>query len=545
MRRKTLLSVILPLAALILAVAALLIATGGDGSGWLGARLFGTPTPLPSSYPDFSIPYAIGMAVDDVGWRNWTPENSRDPTLGDYQTIVNVGRNVGSRVMTAWIMGDLDRDNVLARPEWNQPLAPSDMTPSGKYWNNRYAVSDEDFAVMELVRDNAAYVEFGLHGVAHQHYVGTREQEAEYARIDASNPGRAQSWGWTDMDTHALAFEELMRQYYDGETSSFPRSFVPPGHAYYYGDDGRGSEASTGALLHTYGVKYANGDTGVATQLGEGGIDHGVLFMDRAYGCNYNWEGCTAWEGDWNDLDYPDYPSGEYGWVEAHFPNLWDAEQEWSTYLAGLDDDPGRMLGKNTAQVSSQWLYRRYAVLNGSEGTYTIDNTGMVEDAYTYGLLGNLVLKTPLAPGEHVQSASMDHGAQVVGYYEDSGGSSTSDGYGYLVIGHTDNPMGRLERAVYTLRSALGSTYMPAYVDLAGATFNVFSFECRARSATVTLEMYGTQDVRVRLPFAPTRVRSDNPDLEVVSWSYQAPLAIMRVSGRDMQGEVGTLTIRR
>jgi len=91
--------------------------------------------------------------------------------------------------------------------------------------------------------------------------------------IDASNPGRAQSWGWTDMNNHALAFEELMRQYYDRETSSFPRSFVPPGHAYYYGDDGRGSEASTGALLHTYGVKYANGDTGVATQLGEGGID--------------------------------------------------------------------------------------------------------------------------------------------------------------------------------------------------------------------------------------------------------------------------------
>jgi hypothetical protein len=231
--------------------------------------------------------------------------------------------------------------------------------------------------------------------------------------------------------------------------------------------------------------------------------------------------------------------------VEAHFPNLWGAEQEWTTYLAGLDDDPGRMLGKNTAQVASQWLYRRYAALNGSEGTYTIDNTGMVEDAYTFDLLGNLVLKTPLASGEHVQRVSIDHDAQVVGYYEDARGSSTSGGYGYLVLGHADNPMGRLERAVYTLRSTLGSAYMPAYVDLAGATFNVFSFECRARSATVTLEMYGTQDVRVRLPFVPASVRSDNPDLQVVSWSYTAPFAVVRVSGRDVQGEVGTLTIRR
>ena len=57
--------------------------------------------------------------------------------------------------------------------------------------------------------------------------------------------------------------------------------------------------------------------------------------------------------------------------------------------------------------------------------------------------------------------------------------------------------------------------------------------------------MYGTQDVKIRLPFVPTRVRSDNPGLEIVSWSYQAPFVVIRVSGRDIQGEVGTLTIRR
>ncbi len=530
---------VLSSAVLLLVAVALVVLNSDSVINWIDARFFRAPLPPPTGYPEFDgIPYAIGIAVDDLGWRDWTPENSRDPTLEDYQTIVDVGNNAGTRIMTAWIMGDLDRGKILAKPEYNRPIAPSNMTPSGTRWNNTWAVGKDAVPLMELVRDNAAFIEFGLHGISHEHYADHRQQRAEFAHIDEANPGYAESWGWEDMNNKAIAFEELMCQYYDEETSSFPVAFVPPGHAYYYGDDGRGSDESTGALLHTYGVKYANGDTGVATQLGEGGIDHGVLFIDRAYGCNYNWEGCTPWVGDWNDFDYPDYPTGEYGWVEAHFPNLWDAEEDWVAYLWGLNDAPDRMLGRNTAQVLSQWLYRKYASVSGSEGTYTIDNTQMVEDAYTYDLLGTLILKTPLASGEHIQSAHLNGDAQILGCYEDG------YGYGYLVIGHGTNPMGRLDRAVYTLKSTLGSAYMPAYVDLAGATFNVFAFEWGARSASLKIEMYGTQDVRVRLPFIPTEVLSDNPDLEIVSWSWEAPFVTIGVKGKDIQGEVGAIRIK-
>jgi hypothetical protein len=534
MSRKNILVLGIVAGVAIVSLAALLLRAAGIIPA--GPTPTPAPAPVPSGYPTIAIPYAIGLAVDDVGWRVWTPENSRDPTLADYQTIANVGRRAGTRVMTAWIMRDLDRGKILANPQYNRPIASSDMTAAGTRWNNQWAVSEDDFAVMDMVRDQAAYFEFGMHGVSHQHLVGRREYLAELANIEESAPGTATSWGWTEMDIKARAFSELLRQYYDAETSSFPKSMVPPAHAYYYGDDGLGSIESTGALLHGYGVKYANGDTGVSTQLGQGGIDHGVLFMDRAYGCNYNWEGCTAGVGDWNSFDVPAYPTAEYGWVEAHFPNLWGAEEDWVTYLTGLNDDPERMLGRNTAQVASQWLYRRYATVSGGDGTYILNNTGMPADAYTYDLLGNLTLKMPLE-GKHVLWATVDHDAQVVGYYEDG------YGYGYLVIGRGANPMGRLSPEVYTLSSALGETTMPAYVDLAGATFNVYSFECGARSATVTVEMYGTQDVRIRLPFTPTRVRSDNRDLKVNDWSYQAPFLTINVQGKDIQGEVGTVMV--
>jgi hypothetical protein len=177
-----------------------------------------------------------------------------------------------------------------------------------------------------------------------------------------------------------------------------------------------------------------------------------------------------------------------------------------------------------------------HADINDNGGAVTIDNTGMVDDAYTYDLLGTLVLKTPLS-GNHVSSASIDNDASIVGYYEDD------YGYGYLVIGHQTNTMGRLSQDTYTLEYTLGDAYMPAYVDMTGVTYNVHSCGIGADSAVLAINMYGTQDVKVSLPFTPAYVQSDNPDLVINDWSYASPFITMEVHGTDMQGELGSITI--
>ncbi len=104
-------------------------------------------------------------------------------------------------------------------------------------------------------------------------------------------------------------------------------------------------------------------------------IDHGVIFINRAYGTNWDWVGSTPWEGYWNDFDAPYYPSDKYGWVEAHFPNLWGAKQKWVKYLLGINDSQNRFLPKNSAQCSWQYLYHKYGTISGSGGTYMIDLT--------------------------------------------------------------------------------------------------------------------------------------------------------------------------
>jgi hypothetical protein len=495
-------------------------------------------------FPIFdNIPFAIGVVVDDLGWKEhyWLSENSRNATNEDYQTIMDVGQAVGTRIMTAWVMCDMDRSNILAKAEYNKPLAPYNMSTSGIKWDNTSQVSPNDFALMNLVKDNNAYMEFGLHGATHRHPNAKNVlKTAEYALI-TQKLHTSTSWGWTDMNIRAKCFRDLIRQYFTVDEMAFPEAFVPPAHAYFYNNN---NSQSTGALLSTYGVKFVNGGTSVATTLGQGGTDHGLVFIDRAYGANYYWENtdtqnATPWYGDWNDFYYPKYPTDAYGWVESHFPNWWgyDAHNRWVTYLQGINNAPDRMLPRNTESCSSQWFYHRNASISGSDGTYTLTiNSSMPDAVYTWNLLGTLTIKTPLNGG-HVSSASINNGAQVVGYYED-----TYD-YGYLIIANPSNSIGALAKGTYTLNATLGDTEMSSYVDMTLKTFNVYGFNASSTQSTVSLKMYGTQDVKVKTMFTPTVVSSDNPNLTVNDWTYTDGFITINVSGRNMNGETGTLTI--
>ncbi|MEI6421821.1 MAG: hypothetical protein WCP55_06350, partial [Lentisphaerota bacterium] len=402
------------------------------------------------------------------------------------------------------------------------------------------------------------------------------------------------AWGWDDMRNRAKCFQELVRQYFTVEEMYFPEAFVPPGHAYNYGNN---SPQSTGALLNTFGIKYVNGNTEVSIpdlivtnpDLEEGYTDHGVVFMDRALGADYWAENtlaspATPWYGESAEFplvplellvppnSLPNYPTDAYGWIEAHFPNYWEYSStpltdpnstynRWVTYLKGINNNPERMLPKNSEACTSQWFYQRYAGVASKldvnlaviPGAYVLTVQSdplladyMPEQPYTWNLLGSVTIKTSLMSGgirKHISSASIDNGAQIVGYYED-----TWD-YGYLIIANPANPMGRLNRGIYTLTSTLGDRTMSTYVDMTLKTFNVYGFTTSTTqpTATVTLKMYGTQDVKVKTLFVPNNVSSDNPYLKINYWTYTydalGSFITINVTGRNMNGETGTLTI--
>ena len=502
-------------------------ATYPGGSGhYYRTSLFATFSVPDPAFPTFASvpPRPLTIVIDDLGWQGASDLSgqggpyrlgvSRNPQLADYQTIIDAGKGAGTRIQTVWVLSELDRSRILAQAKYNP--TSGNITEKGTSWDNAQYVNNGNFTLMNLARDNAPWMEFGLHGTRHEHWTGNVLTRAEWAN---SNTG--QSWGWGDMDLHAQAFVELMRQYYDRWTSSFPVSFVPCAYVYFYAP---GNNQTTGALLHNYGVKYING--GLPSGLDpKAGFDNGALFMNRDPGQGFDVLSAA-----------PDTYTTTAGFQESHLPNWYDRKDEWQSWLAGINNDPGRLLPKNTELAASQWLYRGSTAVSGGAGTYTIDNTRMVDSAYSADALGNLILKTPLA-GKHISSASVTNNAQVVGYYEDG------YGYGYLVLGHRTNPRGRLDKATYTLTATLGDTYLPTFVDLNGVTFNVYALDATSHTARISLNMYGTQVVRVSLPFSPTNVVSSNPNLVVQSWSYASPYLTMTVAGKNIQGEAGTLYI--
>jgi len=499
-----------------------------------------------SLYPDFSvIPNALGMAIDDVGWLDWYPgDNSRDPVPGDYQTIINVGKNLGIRIMTAFMILDFDKTNISADPSYNMPTAPSDMSASGTAFDNPYKDDPQLDTIMDIYRNNAANIELGVHGVAHEHWGPAGEERAEFAHIyPFPDIYHSDPWGTEDNTNKLQCWEDILRLYFTEEECSFPESMVPPGHAWFFGSDGKGSSQSTGSVAGSFGVKYVNCDMDVSFAVLDGVnpagvIDNGVLVMHRASGALYYAEGETAGAGDVNQFEYPEYPNISYSWIEAHFPNYWNAEDIWTDYLSEVNDAPDRMLAKNTAQTASQWFYTRKASISGNRGTYVIDTAGIPDGAYTNNLLSVLVLKTPLY-GRHISAASITGGAEITGYWEDD------YGYGYLMIGHESNTMGRLSQGSYTLQVQLGRDFMETYVDLTESTCNVFSFQHTLSSAEISLVLYGTQDIRIKIPFVPRKVESESSGIIINSWNYDAGFIAVSASGEDIQGESGRIFITK
>jgi hypothetical protein len=481
------------------------------------------------------FPRPFAFAIDDVGW-NQGGNLALDPIPGpyrtglkrnfdwkDYQAIVDVGKAVGVRVQCLFILSEMDRENILA----SSPTT----TFQRENWDNSFRVTEEQKRIMASVRDNAAHIEFGLHGTGHEYWApGKPQKRAEWYNLEDKEP-----WPEESLRDHLRCFRAIMGQYgFDAAHGhSFPESFVPCAYSYYWNPRGG---YSLGKLLAEVGVKYANTDFGQIPELNPpseangGGFDHGVHVIHRI---NYG--------NVWYELaSLPKTPLEEQQTdvIESHWSN-WLAQddflqpevtQAWIGYYRSVQRNPRRYIAKNTEQLHSQWLYQRYTIIREEiPGSVEIDNTRMPDQAYERALLGNLVLKIQLDEGEHVSGATLD-ALPVACYFED-------EGWAFLYLPP-------LERKVYRLDYSLGNEAMPLHVFNDG-TYSVYHLLSEGRKVTVRLKVYGTAVVRVRCPSSPQKILSEDPNLTVEEFSYSSDLGELTVVVRasDMQGSRGELRI--
>ena len=475
------------------------------------------------------FPKAFAIATDDLGWNQgsslgdeggpWRAGVNMKMTVKEYKALVDIAQGAGIRIQGLFILSEMDRLNITAK-------YPT-ITKAGYDFDNSENISPEQIEIMDYVKGNAAYLEFGLHGVGHEHFENGVRTRAEWYDLENNKP-----WPESDTRDHIKAFKEIMAQY--GITKengqSFPESFVPCAYSFYWNPDG---ELSTGKLLSEVGVKYANTLFSEIPELNPpvedgGGIDHGVLVQNRI---NYG--------NDWYQLsalpreDYNEYKTDV---IETHWPNLLaqdyflqeDLSNKWIAFFKNIQGSETKYLSKNTEQHNSQWLYNLYAKVKIEDGKVFIDNTKMIDDAYKYDLLGNLVLKIKLKDGQHVSKALLN-GQPISAYFED-------EGYGFVYLP-------RLEKEKYELDYEVGSNYMDKVVYDKG-TYNIYTVKDDDNKFVFDIKMYGTQKVNIKCP-KPAEVTSSNPYLEILSQEYSVAdnELVLVVKGRDMQGEKGTITL--
>jgi hypothetical protein len=474
------------------------------------------------------FPRAFAVAIDDLGWNKGGHEGAtggparlcirREMDIRDYRPIVEAGKACGIRIQGLFVLCDMDRQNICAR----YPTT----TQWGKHFDNSKNISPVQVEVMEYVRDNAAYLEFGLHGVGHEHWDNGVKTRAEWYDKVNDKP-----YPENDTREHIQCFKEIMAQY--GWTpengQSFPESFVPGSYAIYWNP---GGEYSTGKSLRENGVKYANTMFSEIPELNppeDGGIDHGLHVINRLiYGNEYK------------DLGkVPEGPVEAYKTdiIESHWPNWLAVDdylqpaltQQWIDFYKNIQSEPDHYLAKNTEQLHSQWLYKKYTVLSDLEGgIVTIDNRQMPLDVYENDLLGNMVLKVSLNNGEHVSKAMLN-GKPVSAYFEEAG-------YGFLYLPP-------LEAKSYIFEYETGKTFMPVFVNNTG-TFNVYRVDIKKEQMEFELRMYGRQTVKVK-GRKHVSVSSDNPGLKILSRNFdeESQMLSIEIQGRDMQGETGNIKI--
>jgi len=478
------------------------------------------------------FPRAFTVVTDDLGWMHgsslgdsngpWRAGVRRDFEVFDYKAMVDVAKKLHTRLLGSFILSELDRNNACAK-------VPS-STMEGKNWDNSKNVCKKQIEIMNFVRKNAAYLEFGLHGVGHEHWKNGKRTRAEWYDIEHNKP-----WSEKNLQEHIKLFKQIMAQYGLSEENgqSFPESFVPCAYSYYWNSN---SSYSLGSVLNSAGVKYANTDFRWIEELNPpieegGGIDHGVLVQNR-----YNYGNPWFHLGTLPKKKYDEY---ETDIIEAHFPN-WltqdyflqdDLNKKWVEFFKDIQRSGKFYYSKNSEQQNSQWLYKKYCEVKEIEhGVMEIDNSKMPSKIYKYNLLGNMVLTIKLKEGQHISKALLN-GKSIASYYKD-------EGYGFLYL-----PI--LKQKKYRLEYQIGNEMMSECVYNSG-TYNIYKIQSNKNETLIDIKMYGKQTVEIVNSHKQKEILSTNKNLSILDFSYNINEKQLKIilQGLDIQGARGVIKIK-
>jgi hypothetical protein len=349
-----------------------------------------------------SIPLAIQIVIDDVGW--WCGEDGhvrqepfrsgcpRSHVPADYAAIVELGRRLGCRPQAAMVLCEWDRTNCLRR-------LPS-ATWMGRDWDNSRWVGPWLEEAAAIISAGCEHFELTTHGVGHEYW----HEDGTFTRAEwHDRKGRVRPRG--EVEAHLDVYAELLDQNGLGDLSS---SFVPAAFLYRFG-----AEEGLAATLAVRSVRYVS--TPYATMFRDRetehewfGVEAGVLTVNR-----------TTDLVNWN-VTGPE-PQGEIvGPIcGMHWPNVLHEDparnlevvERWVRLLEPYNRRLDRLLAPNAAAGFSQCVYHALGRLNSTPDGISIDLSALAR-FQAPGLLETFTLKVagsgPRLRGDGLEVVSRD-----------------------------------------------------------------------------------------------------------------------------------------
>lgn len=487
----------------------------------------------------FKIPLAQTLATDDLGWLLGEDESktggphrlhsNHKITFEDYEKYINLAKSLGTRFMGAFVLSEFDRENICAKDKYNKPIAPLNITEKGLDWTNDLS----DSKIMEYIKENGAYIDFALHGVRHGHYENGINYGGEWGkrplRDDDDNllEGEATEvtpWDSENKTNYVIAdcFKELLRQYFTEDELDFPESFIPPQHILYVNPK---DENSTCGILSKYGVKYSTlrytSKKEIMPYFTKFGLfDHGVFMVDRRAPKEVSFD---------KDSCKPLLLPRPYPFIETHFNNLWGIENIWKRFLETVNMFPTRMLAKNTENVFSQYVYRKFVKIQNGY----IDFTSVPKEFYDKNIVSNIVLKIFLGPFE---ISEVNSELSPCGYYKDK------YGYGYLTLADINNPMGRCE-GKYKFSFKIGIKPLGNIADNSMDTYCLYGREENSDTLKFRLKVYRKQTLIIKTKKKITNITSSNEKVKMDNFSFGKDYVKIDLNAVSMKGNETIITL--
>ena len=427
------------------------------------------------------FPQSIMPIIDDMGWsngRDLSPNGpsrlvkNRDPKLDDYANVIDIAKQSGIRIPGAFIISDFDKENVCAKQEYNIPKKNSNLTEVGLNWDNKTS-KDYNERLVKLLSNNSKYIEFSLHGVRHEYFDETGVKNAEWANAETG-----ESWGKDYVELHCKVFSEIIRQYFSRNKFSFPNFFVPPKHTFsLYSDDLK--------VLNSYGIKRfscsCSSKPSMRSLINSGLYKDGVLLMDR-----------TELYGITKEGYVPKFIPVNY-WIGTHFPNFWGKSvKKWVRYLKKLEKNYDTMVGKNSVDNASQWIYSRYTACRFDVKNITINNLYMPDWAYDNDFINGIWLKVHMHGKNKLSKLCVD-GLKIIAVKKDD----YDNVYLRLASNRED---GALEKKIYKGTYTVDKKPIDyTYIDIDKETYVVKNLFDDGKSLKINLTLFGEHQVIVKL----------------------------------------------